>query len=103
MSELKFRLESINTKIKEKIADDQLREEEAVARIKLDPKYFYSYAKKSSKVKCKVGPLKDESGHFEASPEKMANMLQEQFCSVFSNPSSADKEEPNFPPVQFFI
>ena len=95
--DLQLKLNSINTQIKCKITSNiDKEEEEVVSKIKADPKFFYSYAKKSSKVKCKVGPLKNEMGNFEADPKKIADLLQKQFCSVFSNPQSSAKKEPDF-------
>ena len=36
-------------------------EKKACEAIKTNPKYFYSYAKKHSKTKTRIGPLFDES------------------------------------------
>ena len=68
-------------------------------RGKKNPSYFYSYAKKFSRVKSKIGPLKDDQGYFVSDPKQMANMLQRQFCSVFSDPNAKSITEPSFPPA----
>ena len=33
-------------------------------------------------------------------PEEMSNILQDLFSSVYSNPLSPDKEEPDFTPIE---
>jgi hypothetical protein len=70
------------------------REERAVKVLKSNPRYFFSYAKRFSKVKSNVGPLKDKDGILHQDPEKMANILQQQYTSVFSNPESSKAEKP---------
>ena len=51
------------------------------------PKYFYSYAKKFSKHKPKVGPLIDPStNELSTDSKRMANILQNQYSSVFTQP-----------------
>ena len=59
----------------------------AVAKVLVNPKLFFSYAKKNSRVKCNVGPLSNN-------PSEMAELLQEQYVSVFSNPA-AEKQLPH--------
>ena len=53
-----------------------------------NPKFFFSYAKRFSKLRSNIGPLKDENGNLKHEPEDMANILQSQYSSVFSNPQS---------------
>ena len=54
--------------------------------IKENPKYFYSYAKKFSKVK-KVGPLNvSESGQLTSANVHMVELLAEQYNKMFSVP-----------------
>ena len=69
------------------------RERRAVETIRTNPRYFYSYAKRFSKLKSNIGPLKDHSGMLHNRPQDMAKLLQEQYCSVFSDPSSPDLEQ----------
>ena len=48
--------------LKEKIKNERvLKELSAIGKIKLNPKAFYSYTKKSSTYKAPVGPLKDDT------------------------------------------
>ena len=63
-----------------------LNEKKAVDAIKTNAKYFYSYSKKFSKVKSNIGPLMDNSNNLESGPQKMAEILSEQYKSVFSEP-----------------
>ena len=65
-----------------------LDEEKAVKAIQENPKYFYSYAKKAAKPKSRVGPLFDTQGDLQKDPKTMANLLQDQYAGVFSNPEN---------------
>ena len=66
-----------------------------------NPKALFSYAKKKSKLKCKVGPLEGEDGKLYEDPAEMANILQKQYQRVFSNPKAEtnihidEDEQPN--------
>ena len=59
-------------------------EEIAVSKISSDPKYFYSYAQKYNTVSTSIGPLKDTNGKLTHDANDMANLLNEQFNSVFN-------------------
>ncbi len=63
-------------------------EGKAVDAIKTNSKYFYSYAKKFSKVKSSIGPLMNSTNNLVSGPQKMAEILSEQYKSVFSEPKS---------------
>ena len=104
LSVLKTKLENVDASIKSKLSLTRHREEmEAVTAIKSNPRFFYSYAKKFSKLKCKIGPLKVGSSNFVSEPKQMANLLQKQFCSVFSDPQSQSKEDPKFIQAATFL
>lgn len=76
------------------------QENKAVQAIKKNRKYFYSYVKKMSKVKSKIGPLVDKNGVYTSNPLQMANILAEQFSSVFSKMNaSLPAPEDLFPDV----
>ena len=77
-------------------AYDNLMETKAVDKIKSNPKYFYSYAKKLSAVKSTLSMLYNKKGDVVSSPHGMANILQCQFTSSFSDPSAACKKDPDF-------
>ena len=51
------------------------QEFEAIRKIKKNPKYFYSYAKRFSKVKSIVGPFIDEEGAVVDDSFEMSEML----------------------------
>ena len=61
-------------------------ESKAIQAIRSNPKYFYSYAKKFSKSKTKIGPLLDENNMYTSSSKQMADILSEQYQKVFSKP-----------------
>ena len=85
---MKIKLEGIYDEIKEVLLNKQLKEEEkAIESILENPKFFYSYAKKFSKTRTNIGPLLDDENQLQSDPEKIANMLQAQYSSVFSDPS----------------
>ena len=60
------------------------QESKAVNSIKKNSKYFFSYVKKLSKTKSKVGPLITDAGDLVSDSKEMADLLSKQFCSVFS-------------------
>ena len=68
----------------------RLREQQAVDKVHSNPKYFYSYAKKFSKQKRSIPMLFNEAKRTCTNPEVIANILQRQFSSVFSDPSATN-------------
>ena len=74
------------------------RESNAVNKIKTNSKFFYSYAKSLSKIKSSINMLFDKNSEITTDPQKMADLLQEQFSSVFSDPNSSNVSDPVFPP-----
>lgn len=94
---LSNKVEVINTSIKQTILNfNEKCEMDAVKKIKKNPSYFYSYVKKKSKKRSKVGPLKNCNGSIISSPSKMADLLQKQFCSVFSDVANPLKKDPDY-------
>ncbi len=67
-------------------AERQHDEQIAVSRIKADPKYFFKYASKKSKLVKAVGPLVNESNDMTDNPQEMCELLQKQYLKVFSTP-----------------
>ena len=67
-------------------------EHHAVKSIKKNSKYFYSYAKKYSKVFTGIGPLFDAANNIISCANKMSEMFSEQYRSVFSTPKEPLKE-----------
>ena len=76
-------------------------EKRAVDKIKVNPKYFYSYAKSFSKVKQSITALLNSDKKLVTERKELANILQQQFCSVFSDTHNPDKSPPTFtvPPL----
>ena len=64
----------------------EYEEKKAVESIGVNSKYFYSYAKKKSKVKSKIGPLIDSNGKLTGDSKEMAELLSQQYSKVFSTP-----------------
>jgi len=102
-------LDSINVKLNRVYYDirdavhkeRQFREEQAVCKVKTNPKYFYSYAKKFSKTKRSISMLFDSDNNICHESALIANILQKQFTSVFSDPSATDLSSGDFdvPPI----
>ena len=62
------------------------QEQKAIEAIKKNPKYFFTYVKKFSKVKPSIGPLLNKLNHYAVDNNEMAKILSEQYSSVFSTP-----------------
>ena len=62
------------------------QEDKAVSAIGRNTKHFYSYAKKFSMVKIAIGPLIDAAKTLITCPLEMAEILSDQYSSVFSEP-----------------
>jgi len=86
----KARLIDIELKLQNSYANERKTQElDAISKIKVNPKYFYSYAKRFSKTKPKVGPLMDPTtNQLTDNNTRMANILQDQYKSVFTKPKS---------------
>ena len=61
-------------------------ESKAIAAISRNSKYFYSYAKRFSKIKSAIGPILDSANMLVSCPSKMAEILRGQYEAVFSDP-----------------
>lgn len=72
-------------------------EKKAVQSIKKNKKCFFSYVNKLSKTASKIGPLVTNENTLVSDPQKMAEMLSDQFCSVYTPQSS-----PVFEPEEIF-
>ena len=68
-------------------------------QIKINPKRFYNFAQKRSKVRKGVGPLKKADGSLTKNDTEVANELNQTFQSAFTKPSEKDKIEN---PYEFF-
>ena len=66
------------------------KEIRAVDCIKKNPRYFFSYAKRLQKTKSSIPVLRDEAGTLVNDPATKADILQNQYVKVFSDPEKAD-------------
>ena len=64
-------------------------ETKAVNVIKKNPKYFFSYARKFSSVKISIGPFVDAANKLVTDSLRKAEMLFEQYKSVYSTPKES--------------
>ena len=78
------------------------REDKAVGAIKTNPKYFFAYAKKFSTISSSIGPLADAAGNLVSCSAKMAEILSDQYSSVFSSPKDSLKEAAEYYPDNDF-
>ena len=73
------------------------RETYAISKIKSNPKYFYGYIKSFDKCKESLNMLYDRNGRITTDSKQMADTLQSQFSSVYSNPDPPNIKQPEFP------
>ena len=100
---LQSKLVSLELEAQDKIKNFKHSEEKrALEAMKNNSKYFYSYAKQNKDCTTKIGPLRDPESSsnnvFHDDPKSMADILQKQFISVFSDPSNPAIEAPDFEP-----
>ena len=70
---------------------------------KNNPKHFFNYAKRLSKINMPVGPLRLEYGQIIEDPKTICNMLTQQYKIVFSitdQENKIEKHEAFFQPSQ---
>ena len=97
ITKLRDNLAIIQLKIKDSIfAQLQFKEAKVIQSINDNPRVFFSYAKQKSKVKSLIGPLLDPDGNFHTSPKSMADLLQSQYSTVFSDPEDVPSQFPIF-------
>ena len=93
IQEIKEKIVHLQDDIKNSITEESRKsEQEAINKIKEDPKYFYTWSKRKLKHHTSIGPLVDSSGKLQHDDKIMADTLQTQFCSVFSNPENPYKK-----------
>ena len=72
---------------------NMFHEHKAINTIKENAKYFFSYAKRKSKIKTKIGPLLNkETAQMTNNSIEMAELLADQYSSVFSKPTTEPPE-----------
>ena len=94
LKELMDEEETLSRAIQQKLVEAlEEQEERAVETIKSNPRYFFSYAKQLSKTKSELAPLKRDDGSLTTDNAEKAELLQSQYCSVFTEPDSGDAEK----------
>ena len=87
------RLTDIEASLRVSRAEEQSsNEKKAVDSIKSNPKYFFTYANKHSKVRTGIGPLRTQQRTLTSSPKAMADILAQQYNSAFSQPLYDDEQ-----------
>ena len=87
-TKIRSELLEIEKKMQKSFRDSETYiEMKAIKAIKRNPKYFFSYVQKKSKLKAKIGPLRNESGSLTCNSKEMAEILSTQYLKVFSNPN----------------
>ena len=85
--------------LEKQLADDYLsvntsKENEAVLRIKENPKAFFAFARERQNTRSRVGPFMDPAtGSPNSSPDYCCQALQQQYESVFASPRPQWKVE----------
>lgn len=88
------KIEAINASLQSSLDNEQLsKESKVVQAVKLNPKAFYSYANSKRKARPPIGPFLVEN-ELVSCPIELADILGEQFVSVFSSPTQV---VPNVP------
>ena len=64
------------------------KEAEACANIKVNPSAFYKFIRRKSNIKGGIGPFVDNRGEPITGLKDMANILQQQYSSVYSCPDA---------------
>ena len=91
LESLRNQISSVHADMRDVINQDlHYREQQAVDKVHSNPKHFYSYAKKFSKQKRSIPMLFNRYKRTCTNPEEIANILQRQFISVFSDPSATN-------------
>ena len=92
--EIEEKIVSINKTIQDDHEQERVRkEEEAVSKIKTEPKEFFRYTNRTKKSKSRIGPLRSGESYY-SGPREMARILSEQYKLHFSKPKSkADYEK----------
>ena len=84
--QLLIKMESLNHKIQKNHEEErERREKKAIEDIKINSRAFFKFANKTRRAQVQVGPLKKGSKYY-SGPKEMADILSQQYTSVFSIP-----------------
>ena len=93
---LQLKIDQLLNELKELSYSRQLRNEQnAVKKIKSNPKYFFSYAKRLAKTKQGISQLFKSNKDVTTDRKEIADTLQDQFSSEFSYPHNQEKVIPS--------
>ena len=89
--QLEEELVALDDKIRQVLDSNiERREQKAIDTIKSSPRFFFSYAKRLSKAKSNIAPLKRKDGVLTTDNKEKADLLQAQYCGAFSDPNDGD-------------
>ncbi|GAB1603590.1 hypothetical protein Ahia01_000640300, partial [Argonauta hians] len=87
---LEERKTSLQLQLRQAITSERLTEEKKIiSQIKSNPRALFSFAKKHKTAASPIGPLTETDGTLTNDALAMAELLQHQYCSVFSSPNSS--------------
>lgn len=78
-------------------SEEKRVENDAVNKIKTNSKYFYSYAKRTTKLNNSIVQMEDRDGIVKIDREEICNILQDQYVSAFSKPSNSPTTHTDVP------
>ena len=88
LNSLKNQLIEIENKISKGIRDKRIKaESKVIDKVKTDTKPFFKYAKSMAKTNESIGPLVNKDDKIIADDQGMAEVLSQQYKSVFSEPA----------------
>ena len=91
--EFQKKITSLLEEKKKSFLEERLsKENDAVNKIKSNPKYFYSYANRSKKVSSSPSLLVDAHDNTILEEQHIADLLQDHFKNVFSEPRNCDSD-----------
>ena len=108
-TKLKHELIEIEVSLKSDYCKEKATQEDhAISAIRKNSKHFFSYAKKFSKVRQGIGPLSGPNSESINCPKQMADILSNQYASVWTIPSinkpditNANTSNPSLSDIEF--
>ena len=89
---IRLSVDRVNQRLKCSLDKQRLDEEEkALTLIKENPKHFFTFAKRRSKIRPKIGPLERSDGTMTNTDSEVANTLNEQYRLAFSSPDTRNR------------
>ena len=96
-ADLFSKIENLKEQQKKSLLEEKIfAENKAIEKIKTDNKYFYKYANRFKTVPTEPNILQDSNDQMIMDKKVIADMLQQQFQSVFSDPKNCQIYSPSF-------